>query len=109
MSEQKLIAQTAVEEIAAAFEDGFQIGDLATAARIAFVAAQQVSGLTGPARREYVLTIVDRAIDRINPWGPDAAYKAAAAAVLPGVIDWVVDAAKGRLGPIAGGDSQDAA
>lgn len=92
----------AVDNIKAAFSDGFQWEDISTVLREATKFAQVVA-LSGSEKKALALNIIGRVLDETDtPWLPDSWTDDWMKRMAPGLIDWAVDSAKGRLGFLFG-------
>ena len=95
VTEERIAA--AVERIKGAFDDGFQLGDISTVLGEVTVFAEAFR-LSGPEKKALALKVAERVIDETDtPWLPDALTDPLMKKLLPGLIDLVVDAAKGKL------------
>lgn len=89
--------EEAVDHIASLFDDGFQFKDLMDAVPMTMEIVENLGGLTGEQKKEKVLQIVDRLLDRTDLPGPDWLTKKAIMWFLPAVIDKLVAAAKNQF------------
>lgn len=89
--------EEAVDHIYGLFDDGFQFKDIMDAVPTAMEIVGGFQGLTGPQKKEKVLQIVDRLLDKTDLPGPDWLTKKAIMWFLPSVIDKLVAAAKGQF------------
>lgn len=95
MTEQQIFDK--VEELKAAFADGFQLRDLATIVRAAIEFAS-LAQLPGPEKKALAIQVIERVIDETDtPWLPDALVDPLMKRFVPDLIDLVVDAVKGRV------------
>jgi len=97
MSEEGMTLEEAVDKIVGLFDDGFQLQDVWDAIPAAMELAEGVGGMDGAQKKERVLKIVDKLLDKVNLPGWDWLTKKAIMWFVPGVIDKLVDAAKGRF------------
>lgn len=88
----------AVNNIKAAFADGFQLADISVVIREVTTFAEMFN-LSGPEKKALALQVAERVIDETDtPWLPDALTDPLMKKLLPNLIDLVVDAARGKLG-----------
>ena len=97
MSEEAMTLEEAVEQIAALFDDGFQWKDIWDAVPMTMQLVGSFEDLDGPAKKDKVLQIIDKLLDKIDLPGPDWIAKKIIMWFLPGAIDKLVDAAKGKF------------
>ena len=57
----------AVAKVVECFEDGFQFGDLLTAAGTAIEIAEQFTGLPGGEKKAFVLEVIKKAYKEVDP------------------------------------------
>jgi hypothetical protein len=96
----------AVQSIKAAFLDGFQWEDIPTVLREATKFAQ-IAALSGSEKKALAIKVIERVIDETDtPWLPDSISDAWMKRMAPGLIDWAVDAARGKAEFLFGGESE---
>ncbi len=98
MSDQEAITlEEAVDQVAGLFEDGFQWKDIWDAIPMVMELVEDFEGLDGAAKKERALKIIDKLLDKIDLPGPDWISKKIILWFLPGVMDKLIDAAKGKF------------
>lgn len=97
----------AIDNVKAAFADGFQMQDISVLVKEITVFAEAFS-LSGAEKKELALKVANSVIDETDtPWLPDPLTDPLMKKLLPNLIDLVVDAAKGKLG-LGSNSSEDA-
>lgn len=89
--------EEAVDHIAAQFDDGFQMSDVWECVTSAMQIAEEFEDLEGSEKKEKVIQILDKLLDRFDLPGPDWLTKKAILWILPSAIDKLVEAAQGRF------------
>ena len=86
-----------VDEVSARLEDGLQLSDLAYCLKAAIECSELMIDQTGPAKREIAIQFIKEVLRRTDGPGPDILIDPIIEAVVPPLIDLVVDATKGKL------------
>jgi len=92
-----LTLEEAVEHVATLFDDGFQWHDLWDAIPKVMELVGSMGTLSNGQKKEHVLKIIDKLLDKIDLPGPDWLTKMAIMWILPGAIDKLCDAANGKF------------
>ena len=89
--------EKALAEIKTAFDDGFQWHDIGAVVKMGMTAAEAFK-LEGPEKKKVAIDLMEKLIDVTEiPWLPDTLIDPILKRLLPGFIDLIVDATKGKL------------
>ncbi len=87
----------AAKEIAAPFEDGFQVEDIAVVVKHATKFAQ-IPGLPNQEKKDLAVALICHVIDITDtPWLPDPLTDPLLKKFVPNLIDLLVEASQGKL------------
>lgn len=92
-----LTLEEAVDQLAEDFNDGFQVSDLWTSIPTAMNIVESFTELTGEQKKDKVIRIIDQLLGKFDLPGPDWITKKVIMWFVPGAIDNLVDAAKGKF------------
>jgi len=89
--------EDAFKVIMGAFADGFQWEDVATIIEEAAIFAD-LFDMPGPEKKALALRLINRVIDETDvPWLPDAIVDPLLKRFIPGLVDSIIRATKGKL------------
>jgi len=89
--------EEAVEQLAANFTDGLEFSDLWDAIPLIMSLVESFEGLSGEEKKERALKILDKFLDEFDLPGPDWITKRIIMWLVPGAIDQLVEASKGKF------------
>jgi hypothetical protein len=92
-----LTLEEAVDQIAEQFDDGFQMEDLWEVIPTTMNIVESFKDLSGTEKKEKAVAILDKVLDKFDLPGPDWITKKVIMWFLPGAIDKLVEAAKGKF------------
>lgn len=86
-----------VTEVVQQLQDGFQVADAMPVLTKAMEYVGTYPNFSGADKKKEVLEILGLVLDKVDLPGPDVLLKPIVKALLPVVIDHLVDAAKGKF------------
>lgn len=94
----------AVDQVVECFKDGFDLGDILKATRVAMEIAETTVGLAADERKAFVVDVIRQAYKKVDPnipWVPEPIETWVEDFVLgnliPAAIELVIDATKGKV------------
>jgi len=80
------------------FDDGFQFTDIPTLIKRAMEIAETVGDMTSEEKKAAAVMLVEYVIDKTDtPWLPDPLTDPLMKKFVPGLIELVIDASRGRV------------
>ena len=97
MSEPKDLFLERIKIVEGALADGFQLSDLAIVLREGIELADQFIDMSGSGKREIAVAFCREVVKRTDGPGPDVLLDPILEAILPALIDLVIEATRGKL------------